>query len=563
MIAGFFLAIGFSQVVNDSQLIKGNHWIYDSLEILSQETKNAIFLDTRPISVGELKFYLSQIDFEKLSHSGKSLYKKAESFLFTTKYIGKNSNGKIIPKESATRLSIGLKLNPELYARTNENVDSTITYYYKDWPITVPFIFGVAENVALEFDYLYNGKNYTASKAQNSFTNFATDSSQREFEYPKYAYGNIYTNQGNWGLSATFGKEGFSIGNTKLGSVIYNSTFETDFYSTISTYSSNFKYNLIFSQVERNKFLYLHNFNFILWEKLKLGLTEGCLLDGPFEAKYLNPAMILHSFYAGFKYSENDPLNRYDLDNHYCSYLGVTLDFYPIDNMRLYALWAQNELQLGGELNSDSGKMLPDSIGLQLGIDYSLPDNFNGYYLFNIEGLYTTPYLYVKQSPDWSLIHYRIDYLGGAIVPSWIGSPFGPDTFALTCSAIYEKPQKWSCGFEYLLTMKGEIDANTLLKTATAKDDPNGPSYPSYYPPVENALGNLSTQDAIKKARDISLTGIIQYKNDFVISGEYYFSPKIKVSSEGTYSLIFNNHHIQDDFQQGFELKLACCFNIF
>ena len=34
MIAGFFLAIGFSQVVNDSQLIKGNHWIYNFMIII-------------------------------------------------------------------------------------------------------------------------------------------------------------------------------------------------------------------------------------------------------------------------------------------------------------------------------------------------------------------------------------------------------------------------------------------------------------------------------------------------------------------------------------------------
>ena len=77
------------QIVNDSQLLKSDSWIYEALSTLSLESQDTLFLDTKPISVGELKFYFSQIDFEKLSDSGKSLYQQVEKFLFSTKYFGK------------------------------------------------------------------------------------------------------------------------------------------------------------------------------------------------------------------------------------------------------------------------------------------------------------------------------------------------------------------------------------------------------------------------------------------------------------------------------------------
>ena len=89
----FFLLISLifgisAQVVNDSQILKENHWIYDYFEIISLEDKFTS-LDTKPISVGELKVYLKQIDFEKLSENGKNLYNKIHDYLYTTSYIGK------------------------------------------------------------------------------------------------------------------------------------------------------------------------------------------------------------------------------------------------------------------------------------------------------------------------------------------------------------------------------------------------------------------------------------------------------------------------------------------
>ena len=88
----------FAQITNDSQLIKSNHWVYDAIYTLSYESKEVLFLDNPPLSVGELKFHLRQLDYEKLSDSGKVLYDDVYNFLYTTNYIRKEKFQKIIKK---------------------------------------------------------------------------------------------------------------------------------------------------------------------------------------------------------------------------------------------------------------------------------------------------------------------------------------------------------------------------------------------------------------------------------------------------------------------------------
>ena len=540
LISSFFAAQ--SQVLNDAQLLKPGNWVYEAMQDLSTESRKAIFLDTQPISVGELKFYLSKINYESLSESGKALYSKVENYLYT-------SNSILYPNDSATKLYVNVKLTPEYYLRTNKEVPSTAGKYFESYPLEIPMMFGFSENVAFQLDYFY-GKNRDGYLSLDTFTNIPL-SEGNDFEYPRWAYGNVGNNFSNWGFSASFGKEGFSIGNSKLGSVIYNSTFETDFYSVLSAYSENIKYNLILSQIDSSRFIYLHNFNMNLLPNLKFSITEGGLKDGDFELRFLNPTMIVHSFYARNDYSDNQ-------FSKYSSYMGVTLEYQPIKNLRLYAIYAQNELQAGSELDTDSGKSYPDSIGLQTGIDYIIPHKNENYFKINVESVYNTPFLYIKQSPNMSFIKYENVYSEETQYVNYLGSPFGSDAFALNLSIDYKKTQKWSVGVSNLFTAKGEINENTILNTYK-----NG--IPFYYPTIiykysENAE---EAAKAVALGRQKRLTGTLQYRNDTSLSFEYFFSDKLKVATEGTYSFIINNKNVQGDFKQGFELKLAVSYNLF
>lgn len=549
LISSFFAA--HSQVLNDAQLLKPGNWVYEAMQDLSTESRKAIFMDTQPISVGELKFYLSKINYESLSESGKALYSKVEKYLYT-------SNSILYPNDSATKLYVNVKLTPEYYLRTNKEIPSTAGKYFESYPLEIPMMFGFSENVAFQLDYFY-GKNRDGYLSLDTFTNIPL-SEGNDFEYPRWAYGNVGNNFSNWGFSASFGKEGFTIGNSKLGSVIYNSTFETDFYSVLSAYSENVKYNLIVSQVDSTRFLYLHNFNMNLLPNLKFSMTEGCLKDGGFQLRYLNPTMIVHSFYSASDYPNYPEYQNISGDfSGHCSYMGVTLEYQPVKNLRIYAIYAQNELQAGGELDSDYGKSKPDGIGLQTGIDYIIPHKNENYFKINVESVYNTPFLYLKQTPSMSLIKYENVFSEETKYVNYIGSPFGSDVFALNLSLDYKKPQKWSAGFTNLLTIKGEINENKILNTYKY-------GIPFYYPSVIFKSDYATAEEkeaALVLGRQKRLTGTLQYRNDTSLSFEYFFSDKLKVATEGTYSFIINNKNVQGDFKQGFELKLAVSYNLF
>ena len=528
-------------MLNNAQLLKPGNWIYEAMQDLSTESRNAIFLDTQPISVGELKFYLSKINYESLSESGKALYSKVEKYLYT-------SNSILYPNDSASKIYVNVKLTPEYYLRTNKEIPSTAGKYFESYPLEVPIMFGFSENLAFQFDYFY-GKNRDGYLSLDTFTNIPLEN-ENDYEYPRWAYGNLGKQFSTWGYTVSFGKEGLTIGNSKLGSVIYNSTFETDFYSVFSAYSENIKYNLIVSQVDSKRFLYLHNFNMKLLPNLKFSFTEGGLKNENFELRFLNPMMIVHAFYSASDYGE--PLQ-------YSSYMGITLDYQPIKNLRLYVIYSQNELQAGSELDSDEGKSKPDSIGVQMGFDYIIPNKNQNYFKINVESIYNTPFLYLKQTPDISLIKYEPAHSEETQYVNYIGSPFGSDVFALNLSIDYKKPQKWTVGFNNLLTIKGEINGNKILNS---KDSEN--NY-IYYPSVKYGYAENAEEvaKAVALGRRIKLTGTVQYRNDTSLSFEYFFSDKLKVATEGTYSFIINNKNVQGDFKQGFELKLAVSYNLF
>ena len=66
----------------------------------------------------------------------------------------------------------------------------------------------------------------------------------------------------------------------------------------------------------------------------------------------------------------NNYLKYYD-ESHCCAYLAAVLNFVPIDNLRLYLLYAQNELIVPNE-----PPYKPNSFGIQSGFEYAIP-HFN------------------------------------------------------------------------------------------------------------------------------------------------------------------------------------------
>ncbi len=552
----------FSQVLNDMQIINGKHWIYEDFKTLSGELCLGTFATNTPITVGELRLYFKQFDREQLSESGKIVYDRDLEFLQASSSLF---------KDKPYRASFGLKLAPELWLNSNEQIERTFDYYYKDNPVNLIADAGIGNNFALGMQ-LFAGKNYRESNNIKSFTNIPLNYSQLEFTYPRFTYGSVGLVYNDWGLNLTAGKEGLTIGNTKTGSVIYNSTFETDTYIQLNFFTNSFKYSLETIQVEPEKFLYLHQFEIRFFEKIKFGAIEGALINKPFEIRFLNPIMVFHS-YAFWKQYADNAMNHFYNEGLACAYLGITLEANPIKNLRLYALYAMNEMQVPP---METGKWLsyPDSFAIQAGAEYKLPSSFGGYWNANFETVYCAPFVYIKQAPDWSLYRHRWDQITYSYVDSWIGSPFGPDSLVFDTGFGYDQTGKWSVSLGYRLSFKGQNDFGLFNKANYKKlqYEENGADKDAevwtYYPYTEYVIADdkndeAGRQAALKKGRNMWMTGICQTNHQISLEGSYTITKALKVSGKFVYTLSQNARHVSGNLQHGVEGDLSVEWRVF
>ena len=394
-----------------------------------------------------------------------------------------------------------------------------------------------------------------------NFVNMPYEPDQIEFFQPFLAYASLGYVFDSWGFNVNCSRQGLQVGKTLTGSVIYNSTFQTDFFLQFNLYNHYLKYNMDVVQVSKNRYMYLHSLDIIPYFKwLKVGILEGTFVNDSFEMRFLNPLMFMHSHGA---WSDNltEQESHWLSEANICQYMGIQVEIVPCKNMRLYALYAQNELQSEAEKSSLHGKCLPDSFGIQLGIEYSKTDKSGGYWFSALEGIYTSPFLYIKQGSLWSLYSSRFDMQKNGSVPicSWIGSPFGPDAIGAKAVLRYERPYKWNLEAGYLFVAHG-TNSFGLFSSKVLID---GVEYSAYYPSVLRSMGLISDKEAIDMARTLNLTGIIQYTNQIELNGKYFLNEHVSFNSKIVYSFVFNNKNQEGVFAHGIELSVGSELKLF
>ncbi|MCR5188537.1 MAG: hypothetical protein K6C97_06340, partial [Treponema sp.] len=200
----------YSKSSNDTQVIQAGSWLYEGMYNLCSEAKETFFIENQPMTIGELKFYFNRIDYKKLSGAGKSTYKKVKDILY------KNED---FFKEEEFRLFGNLILSPEVYYRSNTSIPYSFDYFVNDRAVTIPIILGFSNYITIEPDICLS-KNYPSMQDASNYTNIPFAGNQFDFNIPKFAYGATgYTGE-KWGINFHVAKEGMSIGDTKLGSIV-------------------------------------------------------------------------------------------------------------------------------------------------------------------------------------------------------------------------------------------------------------------------------------------------------------------------------------------------------
>lgn len=558
------------------RIIPAGHWAYRAVNDIFTESGQTALMQSAPLSVAEMQTYLNEIEYESLSQYGKSQFNRLQEYF--------NGEKKIV---SSSVISMGgnVLISPEIYARSNDNIDWSHSYYYKNRFITFPVFMSVTDYVHIEAD-LFVGRNYWAihnkkswsapnaaggawstswSDGRNSFFNlnlpFHFDSDfldAIEFDWPRNAYMSIGAPiQGKHFFNFTLGRGAMSIGQTQTGSILISDNFESDAYAKLSLFSPNIKYTLNVSQTDTNKYLYLHKFDFRLFKKVQVSFIEGTYVNGPFEFRYLNPFMVIHSF---------SNWNR-GLDE-VCAYMGFAVDYVPIKNLRIYGLYAQNEIR-GAVEKGDTTQ--PNGIGFQLGIETAVPAN-TGAWKAGIEGVYTMPWLYIKPTPNSSLVTFkhnehankprndRGEVKDRGDVASWIGTPFGPDSIAGSVKFGYEVPEKWSAFISYLFLAQGENAFADILFYNRDGSRRNGGenSSDAYYP---SDLSDKS--EGVRKADMPAPSGTPQFTNRITVEGSYCFNKHFSLAGKISYAIISNCYNINGNTQQGVEAAVSGTYKIF
>ena len=226
-------------------------------------------------------------------------------------------------------------------------------------------------------------------------------------------------------------------------------------------------------------------------------------------------------------------------------------------------MYAQNEIQSSVELNNDEDYSVPDSFAYQLGTEVSLPVG-EGYLTSALEGIYTTPFCYLKQTQAASLARVRENsdapYAAGRIA-SWIGTPFGPDALGGELSAKYEIPAKFNAGLKYLFMAHGTNSFGLF-----DKKNPNHKELEYYYPQaiyLQDKEDGINSAEKTRAMRSNSLTETVQYTNRITLSGEYYFMRNLSAGGAAAYTFVLNNKGHGGEFAHGLEFTVNAKYSIF
>ncbi len=548
--------VKFARTARGAQeLVPAGHWVYDAITAISLESGIVNFADCAPLSIQEIKIYLAEIDYDSLSEAGQSQYDRIFDYF----------NERTFAFESGL-LSLGLEpsLNLSGFYKTNDDIGWLYDRYERKPALDVPVTFSVGDYLTMSMDN-FLGENKGASLKNDVYSNVPLDANDIDINFPDTGYfstGYMFTD--TTGIGFQLGRGSQSIGRTLSGSMIWSEYLTGVSYGQFEFYAPSLKYTGRVSQFNVDKYMYTHQIDVRLFKKLKVSFVEGLLVYAPMELRYMNPWTIFHGFAA---WREYEPEER-DPESHTCDYFGVSMQFTPFKTTRFYGLFAMTQYQTPYEKSNWKEDVTPNGLGAQGGMESYIPAG-KGYFHFAFEGSWAQPYLYIKESPNWSMVRTYSENMGKkSIFYEWIGSPFGPDTVSGEVTAGYEKPGKYSLDLTYLFMARGEFSGNSVFDAMKHSDgrnlwggqrtyfdvsevDPNN-TYLSQW-----AYPNTSYNDGKKLQNLTSPSGRPEFVSRWSLRGTIQPANWLKITAQPGYVYIYNSDHVHRKVEKGFEIALA------
>lgn len=511
-------------------IVPNGSWVYDALFDLELDVGRWHFIDQTPLTIQTIKGMLKELPVEKLSDSGRAQYERLQEYF-----------GEFDFSLDVGIFSVGLepKFNLEGYFKSNSSLDWLYNYHERQRLLEAPVRLTLGDYLTVYMGLAVGQRRSYMSRTYNYvnhiFEEEAFDPNLTHLTYISTGY--QWKNGVGFSFNMGYGTQNF--GRASLGSIIMSDYLSDLPYGQLRVYSPVFTYSFNVAQLNPKTTMYTHTIDIRLFKKFTVGFMEGGAAYNCFDMKFLNPFGIFHG---------------YELNNQYdwISYMGVKFNFVPVRNLRFYFNIAQNEHQIASEQRSGPGA-LPEGKGFQGGVNFQFPVK-GGFLRFNLEGYYATPYLWIKQSPNWSLVGARGDITSSEYEYDWIGSPVGPDSISGKFTAAYEKPGKWGVELNYIFAARGEFSSFDIFKNYNWGVGNTDIDLDENWIYVDNP--------AYAYGREFKTPhGTAEYDNIIYIRGKYSPTKWLTLIAQPAYIFAFNAGHEEGNFEQGFEMALSCRFD--
>jgi hypothetical protein len=462
------------------------------IEDLLVESGSLFLSYAAPYSDAELRGALDRIHPDGLSAAGRAKYDAVLAALHPDPHL---RSGKLGAKA-------GLKVDLDANWRSNEAAPWVLDYQERP-----SFLALSLEGWAGDTVYGYFGpsikRDYWAVQAKladlspPNITSLPIDFVDTDGNFPFRSFAAA----GGDFWSLRLGRDKLSLGSMGEDNLVVSSRAEWYDYARLELNFRSFEYSAYAIQLQPQRYLYMHRADFLLWDKLSVGLTEGTLVgNAPLELRFLNPMMIFHgyeawnddSILASSVTSGGKPLapaGPTDTVSGVGSMLGVELNYAPLRSLNLVAQYQFNagrdpiKLLLWPSLVSD----LPNSASYLLGAKLRSPLR-GGYLRGELLGVYSEPFDMILANDRISYIYRRASNSNApgalATVEEWIGFPEGPDCIFVSGSLGYETASRASATLSASYRWKGANDLGTA------------------YPSTSNSIGaGLLTPSGIVEGR--------------------------------------------------------------
>ncbi|MBC8552465.1 MAG: hypothetical protein H8D23_22785 [Candidatus Brocadiales bacterium] len=541
----------FSNHDNLQKIYKTDSVIYQIISSLSVEQGFSPPSSAGPWSGAELLTMLSRITSETLSYSSKALYNWVSEQLSTPE---KHSLSSDFGYTSIVDLTGELYFHINSGEHFNEEDEWIRNYTTRSPLLSIPFEFW-GNNLfygTLDLSLQNNRSSITPESTSAYFEPYTTtnlivdiDENNIDLSFPWRAFLSIGDN--NWSIQ--FGRDIISWGNGVSGNLMIGDHLNYHEFFRFSTFFDPFKYTFLAisfphpdlyqrppnlpedddwsalrASISSIRTFIAHRYEFLLAPQLRVSLSEAMMYQGEtYDFRYFSPFVILHNYYM--KENAN-------------SILSLEIDYTLLRSLLIHGQFVIDDLSIGNERTSGD-KTQPNAWGALGGLHYVKTVN-SGILQIILEGVYTTPYLYLRNSRVYDFFYLEndpndedrdqnaqpIDFVvgypqytqsvGNVVKEEFLGYEYGGDAIVLNFVSAYTKPDAWEIHCSLFWMLHGTFDADTPYELGDAAVSMQTPTVS----PPEMKHSETFTTDK----NSVETTFIVS------IGGSYHITPKIKLS---------------------------------